>query len=200
MDRKTTIANSLFAASRIRKTAFGLSFFSHIVLILIIQQFAPDIWRIEDLKSYRVEFIRDAIDDIPFEKMTEKERENTIKKIIEADKKSEETISLDTVDKRYVSYTGLIKKRLTACWGYPREAKENKMEGKAYAIFSLSKDGHLTGVEITGTSGYEILDQEGLDAIRRAAPFPPFPESITVERLNIKVTFEYRLSAAKKNL
>lgn len=197
MAGKATITNSLFAASRIRKTAFGLSFFSHLVLILIIQQFAPELWRIEEIKSYRVEFIRDAIDDIPFEKMTDKERENTLKKIIEADKKSEETISLDTVDKRYVPYTGIIKKRLAACWGYPKEAKENNMEGKAHALFSLSRDGHLTGVEITQTSGYEILDQEGLDAIRRAAPFPVFPESITVERLNIKVTFEYRLSAAK---
>ncbi|NLD37516.1 MAG: energy transducer TonB [Desulfatiglans sp.] len=197
---KTTITNNLFAASRIRKTAFGLSFFSHLVLILIIQQFAPDIWRIEELKTYRVEFIRDAIDDIPFDKMTEREKENTIKKIIEADKKSEETISLDTVDKRYVSYTAVLKKRLAACWGYPKEAKEKSIEGKAHAIFSLTRDGHLTGVEVTGTSGYEILDQEGLDAIKRAAPFPPFPDSITVERLNINVTFEYRISAAKKNL
>jgi TonB family protein len=197
---KTTITNNLFAASRIRKTAFGLSFFSHLVLILIIQQFAPDIWRIEELKTYRVEFIRDAIDDIPFDKMTEREKENTIKKIIEADKKSEETISLDTVDKRYVSYTAVLKKRLAACWGYPKEAKEKSIEGKAHAIFSLTRDGHLTGVEVTGTSGYEILDQEGLDAIKRAAPFPPFPDSITVERLNINVTFEYRISAEKKNL
>jgi TonB family protein len=200
MGRKTTLTNSFYAASRIRKTAFGVSFFSHLVLILIIQQFAPELWHIEELKTYRVEFIRDAIDDIPFEKITEKEKENSIKKIIEPDQKSEETISLDTVDKRYVSYTAILKKRLAACWGYPKEAKEKSMEGKAHAIFSLSRDGHLTGVEITGPSGHEILDQEGLDAIKRAAPFPIFPDSITVERLNIKVTFEYRLSAAKKNL
>lgn len=200
MAKKTTITNSLYAASRIRKTAFGVSFFSHLVLILIIQQFAPDIWHIEELKTYRVEFVRDAIDDIPFEKMTEQEKENTIKKIIEADQKTEETISLDTVDKRYISYTGILKKRLAACWGYPKEAKEKSMEGKTHAIFHLSRDGNLTGVEVTGPSGYEILDQEGLDAIKRAAPFPPFPESITVERLNINVTFEYRISTAKKNL
>ncbi|MBN1903820.1 MAG: energy transducer TonB [Deltaproteobacteria bacterium] len=197
---KTTLTSNLFATSRIKKTAFGLSFFSHLVLILLIQQFAPELWHIEELKSYRVEFVRDAIDDIPFEKMTEKERENTIKKILETDQKSEETISLDTVDKRYVSYTAILKKRLSASWGYPKEAKENNMEGKAYALFSLTRDGHLTGVEVTGTSGHEILDQEGLDAIRRAAPFPRFPDSITVERLNINVTFEYRLSAAKTNL
>ncbi len=200
MATKTIITNSLLAASRIRKTAFGISFITHVILVIIIQLSLPELWHIEELKTYRVEFIRDPIDDIPFEKKTEKEKENTIKKIIEADQNSEETISLDTVDKRYVSYTGVIKKRLAACWGYPKEAKENNIEGKAHAIFSLSKDGHLMGVEVTGTSGHEILDQEGLDAIRRAAPFPPFPESITVERLNINVTFEYRLSAAKKNL
>jgi TonB family protein len=199
MGRKTTLTNNLYTSSRIKKTAFGVSFFSHLVLILIIQQFVPELWHIEELKTYRVEFVRDAIDDIPFEKMTEKEMENSIKKIIEADKKSEETISLDTVDKRYASYTGVLKKRLAAVWGYPREAKAKSMEGKAHALFSLTRDGHLTGAEITGPSGHEILDQEGLDAIRRAAPFPPFPGSISVERLNINVTFEYRLSASKKD-
>ncbi|NLA75061.1 MAG: energy transducer TonB [Deltaproteobacteria bacterium] len=196
MEARPTITNSLNAASKVRKRALGVSFFSHLVLILIIQQFAPEPWHIEELKSYRVEFIRDAIDDIPFEKLSEKEKENSIKKIMEEEQKSEETISLDTADKRYSIYAGIIKKRLTACWGYPREAKERSMEGKAYAVFSLSRDGHLTNVEITGSSGHELLDHEGLDAIRRAAPFPPFPDTIKVERLNIKVTFDYRLSAS----
>jgi TonB family protein len=199
MDRKTTQPSSLYTTSRIKKTAYGVSFITHLILVIIIQLSLPELWHIEELKTYRVEFVRDAIDDIPFEKMSEKEMENTIKKIIEADKKTEETISLDTIDKRYVSYTGILKKRLAAVWGYPREAKAKSMEGKSHALFSLTRDGHLTGVEITGPSGHEILDQEGLDAIRRAAPFPPFPGSISVERLNINVTFEYRLSASKKD-
>ena len=72
------------------------------------------------------------------------------------------------------------------------------MEGTSHVLFSLSRDGQLVGVSVVGSSGHEILDQEGIDTIARAAPFPPFPDSITVGRLNINVSFGYRLTALKK--
>jgi TonB family protein len=72
------------------------------------------------------------------------------------------------------------------------------MEGKSHVLFSLSRDGQLVAVSITGSSGYEILDREGVDTIIRSTPFPPFPDSITVGRLNINVSFEYRLTSSKK--
>lgn len=117
---------------------------------------------------------------------------------MESSRDSQDTISLDTKDKRYISYTKLVKQRLSSNWGYPRKAKEKLMEGKSHVLFSLSRNGQLIGISITGSSGYEILDQEGIDTIKRAAPFPPFPESITVGRLNINVSFEYRLTSPKK--
>jgi TonB family protein len=190
--------NNLSSASGIKKVAFGLSFFSHLILFITFQQFMPELWKTSELKTYKVELIRDVIDDIPFEKLEELEKEDSLKKIMESDKDSQETISLDTKDKRYISYTKLLKKRLSSYWGYPRKAKDRLMEGKSHAVFSLSRDGRLIGVSITGSSGYEILDQEGVDTIKRAAPFPPFPDSITVARLNINVSFEYRLTSSKK--
>ena len=190
--------NNLSTACNIKKAALGVSFFSHLLLFITFQQFMPDLWQTTELKTYKVEFIRDVIDDIPFEKLEQMEKENSLKKLPDADKDSEETISLDTKDKRYVSYTRLLQKRLSSYWGYPRKAKEQLMEGKSHVRFSLSRDGQLVAVSITGSSGHEILDREGVDTIIRSAPFPPFPDSITVGRLNINVSFEYRLTATKK--
>ena len=199
MGIKTIIAaGSLSTASRVKKAAFGVSIFSHLVLLVSVQLFFPEIWRTSELKTYRVELIRDAIDDIPLEKIDEQNRENSLKKIEETGKDAEETISIDTRDKRYISYTTVIKKRLASYWGYPRKAKEQLMEGKSRVLFSLSRDGRLTGVIITGSSGYEILDMEGVDAIKRSAPFPPFPDSITAVKLNINVTFDYRITSSKQ--
>ena len=199
MDLKTIkTANNISAASRIKKAALGISFFSHLLIFITIQQLMPELWRTTELKTYKVELIRDVIDDIPIEKLEELERENSLKKLMESNKDAEETISLDTKDKRYISYTKIIKQRLSANWGYPRKAKENLMEGKSHVIFSLSRDGELIGASITGSSGHEILDQEGVDTIIRAAPFPPFPDSITVGRLNINVSFEYLITSSKK--
>ena len=190
-------ANNLSSASEIIKIAFGVSLLFHLVFFIIFQQVMPDIWQTGELRTYKVELMRDPVDDISVEKLENLERENSLKKIMDSSKDSEETISLDTKDKRYVSYTRIIKKRLSLYWGYPRKAKEQLMEGKSHVVFSLSRDGRLMNVSVTGSSGYEILDQEGVDAVKRAAPFPPFPESVTVGKLNINVIFYYRLTSSK---
>ena len=190
--------NNLSNASGIIKAAFGISFLFHLLFIITFQQFIPELWRTSRLKTYKVELIRDVIDDIPIEELKELEKENSLKKLLEANKDSQETISLDTKDKRYISYTNAIKKRLATYWGYPRKAKEQLMQGKSRVIFNLSRDGKLITVSIIGSSGYDILDQECVDTIIRAAPYPPFPDSITVNRLNIIVSFKYQLTTSKK--
>ena len=55
----------------------------------------------------------------------------------------------------------------------------------------------MTHISIIETSGHDILDKEVIRAINNAAPFPSFPGSITVKRLNIKATFDYRLTSEK---
>ena len=199
MDLKTIkTANSLITAPRIKKVAFGVSFFSHLLFFIALQLSMPELWKTNVLKTYKVELIRDVIDDIPKAKLEELEKENSLKKLLESNKDSQETISLDTKDKRYISYFNLIKKRLFYYWGYPKKAKEQLMEGKCRVLFSLSRDGQLVAVSITGSSGHEILDQESIDTIIRTAPFPPFPDSITANRLNIDTSFTYLITASKK--
>jgi TonB family protein len=110
---------------------------------------------------------------------------------------AEDTISLDTKDKRYTSYAKAIKARLIKHWEYPPEARENLIEGKVLIVFSLNRQGHLKEIRILQPSGYDILNREAERAIRSAAPFPPFPGSVTVARLNIKADFAYTLSAHK---
>ncbi len=181
-----------------KKTALIASFIAHLLLIIILQLYAPSIWPETELKTYRVELMRDAVDDISPAKLEELSRDDSLKKVMDADKNSEETISLDTKDKRYVSYTRILKGKLAKYWGYPKKAKERLMEGTTHAVFSLSRDGGLIGVSVTGSSGHKLLDQEGSDAVKRAAPFPPFPDSITVNKLNIMVSFSYQITATEK--
>jgi TonB family protein len=52
-------------------------------------------------------------------------------------------------------------------------------------------------MEITRSSGHEVLDREAERAVQSATPFPPFPSTITVSRLNINVSFDYTLSKKK---
>jgi protein TonB len=107
---------------------------------------------------------------------------------------------LDTKDKRYVPYAKLVKARLMQNWKYPEEALDKLIEGKLLALFSLDRQGRLLEIEIIQLSGFEVLDREAIRAIRASAAFPPFPSSVTVSRLNIEASFDYRLTSTPANM
>jgi len=174
-----------------------ISLVFHIIILFIFQNAFPSYWYNEKLRTYSVEFIRPPVEDIDSE-----DSQGDIIDQIEEKKSSvtdsyEDTISLNTKDKRYVSYTSQIEKEIMEHWTYPAEALVSLMQGRLIVGFSLASDGKMIYINITEGSGHDILDQEVIRAIKSAAPFPPFPESITVKRLNINATFNYRLSSDK---
>ncbi|MFH1293024.1 MAG: energy transducer TonB, partial [Pseudomonadota bacterium] len=152
-----------------------VSLLFHVFILIIAQKAFPINWFPEPLRTYHVELLRPPVD--PFD---DKETADADLAKIKADEKAqpveaEDTISLDTKDKRYTSYAIAIKARLIKHWEYPREARENLIEGKVLIVFSLNRQGHLKEIRILQPSGYDILNKEAERAIRSAAPFPPFP-------------------------
>ncbi|MDP6179966.1 MAG: TonB family protein [Desulfatiglandales bacterium] len=95
----------------------------------------------------------------------------------------QDTISLDTKDKSYVSYAKIIKEMIGHRWRYPPDALERLLEGKLMVIFSLTRGGSLIQVKIIDNSEYKILDEEAFKAVRTATPSPSFPEHIKASRL-----------------
>lgn len=171
----------------------------HVVMVLTLQNAVPTFLAGEYLRTYRVELLRPPVDDMDLEEKPDtdivKPEEPAAPK--PSSEESQETISLDTEDKRYVTYAQAIKERIAGQWKYPQEARKKKLEGRLVALFSLNREGALTRMEITRSSGYEVLDREAERAIQSAAPFPPFPSTITVSRLNINVSFDYTLTKKK---
>jgi TonB family protein len=175
-----------------------LSFLLHTLLTFAFRDAFSSLWAREDIRVYTVELIRPPVEesdgkgqgDADLAKSTPEERPRS-------PEESQDTISLDTTDKRYVSYAGAIKERIFSRWKYPEEAKENLIEGKLLVVFSLGRQGEMKAIRIAESSGHEILDAEAARAIRSGAPFPPFPGNITVARLNIKASFDYRIKAKK---
>jgi TonB family protein len=171
-----------------------VSLLLHAMLLFTFRNAFSSYWAREDLRTYKVELIRPPIEDMD----NEEKADADVAKARQEDKpppsqESQETISLDTTDKRYVDYARIIKERILAQWKYPKEARENLVEGKLLVLFSLNKQGNMTEIKVTESSGHDILDREAARAISSAAPFPPFPEHVTVSRLNIKASFDYRI-------
>ena len=188
-------SNSIFSdikGKRIILITFLISIIIHVSAIIAFQGIFPLTWFKSKLRAYKVNLIRPPIKEIL--KSSEK-NDSAISQIhIEPPVEIKEaTISLDTRDPTYHPYTKVIKERIFNYWIYPLSARQNFIQGSLLIVFRLDSDGNLIGCNIARSSGHEILDSHALKAIKLANPFPPFPENITVQFLNINASFAYQL-------
>lgn len=104
-----------------------------------------------------------------------------------------DTISLNTRSYKYISYFTHIKRKIELVWEYPRIAAELGQEGRLTLMFTILKNGRLAGVKLVHTSGYHLLDEEAIRAVKEAAPFHPIPDRLQKDHLNILANFTYTL-------
>ena len=103
----------------------------------------------------------------------------------------DEPISLDTKEAKYVSYFSRIKQQIQRVWVYPSQGIKRTLSGELTLKFEISKDGNLLSLRLINSSGSNILDANAVKAVRGAAPYYPFPITITKKRLSILATFIY---------
>jgi len=156
----------------------------------------PDIFRIggfgAKLRTFKVDLIRPPMEEI--RKQSEAAQAPISQAPIESAQENEEaTISLETTDALYYPYATMIRESIQRHWTYPVAARERYLQGDLLIIFRLERNGHLVNAHIARSSGYQILDSSSIKAIELASPFPPFPETIPVQFLNINAAFAYQL-------
>lgn len=77
---------------------------------------------------------------------------------------------------------------------YPRQARSRGHEGKTSIRFLLQVDGHIAAPIVQRRSGYAILDHAALQAVKRAAPFPPRPEGERNGVIPLEITLAFQLN------
>ena len=179
------------------KVCLIVSFLFHAVTILAFHDTFNLNWTVEKPRAYKVDLIRAPVEDLDPDETPGADISRTKEESEPPPTLEQDTISLDTKDKRYVSYARLIKGRIGSQWGYPSAARDRLIEGQLLLLFSLVKEGEVIEINLLDPSGYAVLDEEAVRAIRAAAPFPPFPDHVTVKRLNIQASFDYRLTDKK---
>lgn len=104
---------------------------------------------------------------------------------------AKQTLPLDSRDPVYLPYLNRLKRRIQNEWVYPEEAWSRGVSGELLLVFTLNKNGSLTNVRLVHSSGFPILDQEALRAVKQAAPYDPFPPQMGEEPWNITASFHY---------
>lgn len=105
-----------------------------------------------------------------------------------------DSIDLSTTKFRYIGYFTNLRKQIEMTWVYPTLAARNGKQGSVFLEFTIAKNGKASKIKVLRSSGYRILDESIVQAIREASPFAPLPQSIGKERLRITGTFYYIIS------
>lgn len=88
------------------------------------------------------------------------------------------------------AYRALLKRRIEAAKRYPFALRRQGIEGRVDVRFRVRVDGRAEAVSSANRSVTPILVAAALEAVRRAAPFPPPPDGSDHE---FTVTLEFRL-------
>jgi protein TonB len=91
------------------------------------------------------------------------------------------------------SYLGFVQDRIGRGRRYPELAIRLGLEGVVEVRVRVNPDGSLAGPPvISSSSGHDILDQEALRMVARAAPFPALPGGV-VRATDLTVPVRFHL-------
>jgi TonB family protein len=104
---------------------------------------------------------------------------------------AKQTVNLDSREPRFLEYLAHVKRRIQDVWIYPQEARAMGIGGELLLVFTLNSAGTLTDVRLLDGSGFPVLDEEALRAVKLAAPYDPFPPELGDQPWNITASFQY---------
>lgn len=90
-------------------------------------------------------------------------------------------------------YLERLKEKIERVWHYPPQAVQRGIFGDLYIKFTIDRRGNLVSVELLRTSGYRMLDEAAMRALKDAQPFWPLPEDWQRDSLTITGHFIYTL-------
>ena len=76
---------------------------------------------------------------------------------------------------------------------YPRIAQSRGWQGDVSVELTLDSDGKLLSKKIVKSSGHDILDQQALEMVDKALPFPEPPEALRGSGFTVRVPIPFKL-------
>jgi protein TonB len=83
--------------------------------------------------------------------------------------------------------------RIHSAKTYPKDAREQHIEGRVKVEFALKQDGNLSSIRVVTPSRHRGLDQAAIEAVKKAAPFPRPPAALFTPPLTLRITILFEL-------
>lgn len=91
------------------------------------------------------------------------------------------------------SYSSLLANAIAKYKQYPKIAQMRGWQGTVIVDLEIDSKGTVISIKIKKSSTYEVLDNEALEMIRKASPFPAPPESLRGKNFNVLVPISFKL-------
>nr|WP_255682894.1 energy transducer TonB [Dyella sp. 2HG41-7] len=77
---------------------------------------------------------------------------------------------------------------------YPEQAREQQVHGDVILTVGLNRDGSVYSIDVTQSSGHDVLDKAAINIVKLCAPFPPLPPDSKekVDILYISRTWQFQ--------
>lgn len=102
--------------------------------------------------------------------------------------------SLQDLDAARNGYSSLLAREFSKYRQYPRIAQMRGWQGTVRVQLELDANGNITQSAIKESSGYEVLDKQALEMVRKATPLPQPPDILRNRAFSILVPVTFKLN------
>ncbi len=95
--------------------------------------------------------------------------------------------SIDAFGLKHFSYLVGVKRKIELVFSVPFFAPNHGRIGVPIVGFTIRRNGELAEAVLLRSSGYQVIDQALLNAVKRAAPYGPFPRHLLDREISIRV-------------
>lgn len=91
------------------------------------------------------------------------------------------------------SYSSLLANAIAKFKQYPKIAQMRGWQGIVIADLEIDSKGTVISIKVKKSSTYEVLDNEAIEMIKKASPFPAPPENLRGKNFNVLVPISFKL-------
>jgi protein TonB len=115
--------------------------------------------------------------------------------VIPIEKPKPEPVQAD-LDIALGEYGGLLGRAIAKHKSYPKIAQMRGWEGEVMLDLKIDENGNVISAKVRESSGHEALDNQALEMVRKASPFPTPPDALRSHTFNISVPVLFKLETA----